>query len=41
LWQALGEAAWVATHERPDLENATGDELWQALAADEYVKPAP
>lgn len=37
----LGEAVWVSTTARPDLETATDGELWQALTADEYTKPAP
>nr|WP_221374414.1 hypothetical protein [Actinoplanes polyasparticus] len=40
LANPMAEVAYVATFLRPDLEAATDDELWQALAGDEYTKPA-
>lgn len=37
----LADVTWLATYERPDLTGVDEAGLWQAMAADEYVKPAP
>jgi hypothetical protein len=37
----LGDSRYVGTYERPDLVDADEAGLWQAMGADDYVKPAP